>query len=161
MLRPALVLLFALTVGMVGTGCASSPTMTADDAVVYTRDALTEIGLREVQVIDGPREAEYGTRQIPVWEIEAAVDGGRVALAIEREGSYVRFVRDVADNGGPLLSQQQVDQLSGYSDNPAADRRRDRLVVPGVVAAVLLSLTVAALVSLSLRRTAARRAMAG
>jgi hypothetical protein len=159
-LRPALALLLALTVLMLGSGCASTPSMTADDAVAYTRNALTEIGLREVQIVDGPRQGEYGTRQIPVWEVEATVDGGQVALAIERQGSYIRFVRDVANNGGPLLNQQQVDQLSGYSDNPAADRRRDRTVVPGVVAAVLLSLTVAALAGLSFRRTAARRSRA-
>ena len=160
MLRLALILLAALTVVMVGSGCVSSPSMTTDDAVAYTQSALTEIGLRDVQIIDEPRAGEYGTRQIPVWEVEAAVDGGQVTLAIEREGSYVRFVRDVADTGGPLLSQQQVDQLSGYSDNPALDRRRDRLVMPGVVAALLLSLTLAALVSLSFRRAAARRAAA-
>lgn len=150
--RPGFAAIVALGVLLVSPACADSPSMTEEDAATYTRGALREIGLREIQIVEGPRPGTYGATGIPVWEVEAVVDGGRVEMAIERDGSYVRFVRDVADTGGPLLTQQQIDELSEYSDNPAADRRRDQLFVPGVVAGVLLSLTVAALVGVALQR---------
>lgn len=125
-----------LAVASVGA-CGTAPAMTEADAADYTLDALEAAGLDDVSV-DDVVAAQYGTDGTPVWQTESTVDGGEVLLAIERDGRYVLFVRDVAVDGGPLLTDEQVDVLEAFSANPAADRARRRVRGPGVVAAGLL-----------------------
>lgn len=128
---------------LLGVACSRQPAMTAADARAYTEGALAAIGLRNVTVAPEITPATYGSDEVPVWETRATVDGGTVELSIEREGVYVRFVRDAATGGGSLLTDQQVAALEDFHADPAGDRRAEATRAPATLAALLLLLVVA------------------
>ena len=76
-------------------------------------------------------------KSVPVWRTHGTVPEGTIELYVPRRGNSAVFVRDEATAGGPLLTDRQFRQLRDFRYNPAADRRRNRLQSPTVVAVVL------------------------
>ena len=118
--------------------------MNGGDARSFAHKALTHIGLRAVRVSPHVTLARYRSparrsQPVQVWRTHSTVaSGGTVDLYVTRRGDSAVFVRDVAASGKPLLSDSQFRKLQGYRLNPAADRARDRVLVPAVASIVLL-----------------------
>ncbi len=120
--------------------------MTRADARTFARQALTHIGFTGIVVSPQVTLASYRSpdtrfrNQSPVrvWQTKSTVPEGTIELYVARTGNSAVFVRDEATGGGPLLSDQQFRRLRDFRYNPAADRRRDRLQGPTIVAVVLL-----------------------
>jgi hypothetical protein len=132
-------------VGLLVAGAACrQPAMHAGDARSFARKALTHIGLRTVRVSPEVTLARYRSparrsQPVQVWRTHSTVaGGGTVDLYVTRRGDSAVFVRDVAPGGKPLLSDRQFRRLQEFRLNPAADRARDRVLVPAVVSVVLL-----------------------
>lgn len=122
------------------TACAERD-MTPDDARVFTRRALEDVGLEEIRVAPQVDEGAFrptAGESIAVWQTTAAVEGGTVHLYIHRESDRAVFLNDVSDDGGALLSDEQFAALERFRLNPATERYRDRLLVPAGVAIVLM-----------------------
>jgi hypothetical protein len=118
--------------------------MTGADARSFARKALTHIGLKSVRVSPDVTLARYRSparknQPVQVWRTHSTVaGGGTVDLYVSRRGDSAIFVRDVAAGGKPLLSDRQFQQLQRFRLNPAANRARDRVLVPAVASIVLL-----------------------
>jgi hypothetical protein len=127
--------------------------MTRADARTFAREALTHIGFSGVQVSPQVTLASYRSpdsrfrSQAPVrvWQTKATVPEGTIELYVPRTGNSAVFVRDEATAGGPLLTDQQFRRLRDFRLNPAADRRRDRLQGPTILAVVLAVVVACAL----------------
>jgi len=149
---PLLVWFLAVALLVSGTAC-SQPAMTRADARTFARAALTHIGFTGVQVSPEVTLASYRSPDarfrsqgpVRVWQTKSTVPEGTIELYVPRTGNSAVFVRDEATAGGPLLSDQQFRRLRDFRMNPAADRRRDRLQGPTIIAVVLAVVVACAL----------------
>jgi len=134
---------------MVTTAACGQPAMTRTDARAFARNALTHIGFTGVQVDSQVTLASYRSpdtrfrnQPVQVWRTHSTVPEGTIDLYVTRKGNTAVFVRDEATAGGPLLTERQFRLLRDFRLNPAADRRRNHLRVPTILA-VILALVVA------------------
>jgi hypothetical protein len=131
----------ALAAGLALGACGSSPELTKDDARAFTERALADAGVSGVTVSPAVVPSRCGAGPVQGWTTTARVAGGTVELCVEREGDEAAFVRDEADGGGPLLTDQQVARIDAFVFSPAEDRRRDLYVwgITGAFAMVLVA----------------------
>ena len=107
-------------------GLGGDAELTRADARDFTERALSDAGVAGVVVAARVTAAECGAGPVEGWATSARVAGGTVELCVERNGDEAAFVRDEADGGGPLLTDQQVARLDAFVFSPAEDRRRAR-----------------------------------
>ena len=147
----AVVLVISLLAGAYAAG-RDEPSLTAADAVTFTREALAASGVSAVEVPGEARAEPFmpesgGT--IPVWVVPATVSGRPIELYVARSGSRAVNLDDALPGGGYVLTEEQFKTLEEFRLDPAADQvqeeRRGPAVAAGilaVVAAVALLLTV-------------------
>lgn len=135
----------AVLVGGVVLQWARGPEeLTADEAAAFAADSLAAVGLRDVRLAPDVLPATY--EGDPVWDVHATVDGGSVRLLVhEAAGEAVR-VEDVADVGGPLLTDAQFAALDDRTAGVVGDFRGEAWVVTiaglaGAAAAVAVAAT--------------------
>jgi len=146
-MRGVLVLGVVMAGLVMGTACVDADSeLTAADARTFTERALEDADVGRIRV---GRKVEAGVfrpessgNPVPVWETSASVSGGNVVLFVTRRGNRAVYLNDVSDGGGALLSDEQFRRLDRFRFNPAADRQRDRLVLPGLIATLFLVGTV-------------------
>src|SRR5438270_9061278 len=134
----------AALLAFTATACGE-PALTRADAREFARKALLHTGFTNVQVDRTATSATYHSpdprfknqKPVQVWQTHSTVPDGTVDLYIPRKGNSAVFVRDEATAGGPLLTEKQFRLLRDFRLDPAADRRRDRLQGPTIVAIAL------------------------
>jgi hypothetical protein len=131
----AVVLCVALGLG----ACGGDAELTQADAREFTERALDDAGVVGVAVAQRVTATQCGSGPVAGWATSARVAGGTVELCVERDGDEAAFVRDEADGGGPLLTDQQIARLDAFVFSPAEDRLRVRYVWV-VAAAIALTL---------------------
>jgi hypothetical protein len=134
------------------TACFDHPAMTREDARSFAKRALQQAGLRTVVVSPQVEATTYKSadprfindKPVAVWMTTSQVDGGTVVLDVQRRGNNAVYVRDTrSDSTGPLLTDQQFNELNRFRYDPAGDRHR-RHVRPWAIPAVVLILLVGA-----------------
>ena len=164
--RPAWLVAVLLLVTCAACG---QPAMSRADARAFTRAALLHLGFTNVQVDPAVTLAAYRSpdprfrnqRPAQVWQTHTTVPEGTIDLYVPRTGNSAVFVRDEATGGGPLLTDRQFRLLRDFRLNPAANRRRDHLQGPTIVAVVLAVLVACGLFIAVLVGRAGRRNPAG
>lgn len=143
--------------GLLLGGCGSPAAMSGEDARVFTRRALTDAGLPEVEVSPEARLDPCGRTGPLSWRTASRVTagaGGTVELCVERRGNRAVFVKDIGPGDvGPLLSDDQFRRLQAFRASPAAERRRNEVLGGASGAAVLV--VAVGLVTLRFRRRSA------
>ena len=149
--RPVAVGVLAVVLAGGAGGCVPDDVeLTAEDARTFTREALEAAGVEDVRVVPEVqagvhRPARQPDRRVPVWETQAAVEGGRVELHVLRRGDQAVYLQDLTPAGDQLLTSDQFELLEDYRSNPAADRLRARQAPRAVAAGVLAALAAAAI----------------
>jgi hypothetical protein len=125
------------------TACGGKAELTQADARRFAERALADVGVHGVTVNARVTATRCGSGPVEGWTTLARVSGGIVEICVERAGDEAAFVRDEADGGGPLLTEEQVAQLDAFVYSPAEDRRRVRYVWT-VAAAIACALALGA-----------------
>jgi hypothetical protein len=157
--------LLAAVLMLTGTACGQA-SMSRSDARTFTRKALAHIGFTGIAVDRSVTLASYRSpdpkfrndKPVQVWRTRGTVSEGTIELYVPRTGNSAVFVRDEATAGGPLLSDRQFRLLRDFRLNPAADRRRNHLRAPTIVAVVLAVLVACGLFIAVLLGRSGRRA---
>ena len=142
-----LLLCIAATVTVLASEWTSEPDeFDRAGARAFTQQALEHAGLEEVEVAGPVRETEYRPRTfapddppLSVFRTTARAEGGAVELLVHAPSGRAVYLRDVADDGGPLLTDDQYRRLRAFTwddEADAADRRR----LAGTAGVVLLGL---------------------
>jgi hypothetical protein len=113
--------------GVVGEWVRGPDALAADEAAAFAAGSLEDVGLHEVRL--SPDIAETSYEGSPVWDVRATVDGGSVRLLVHRDAGEAVRVEDVADDGGPLLTDAQFAALDAMTAGVVADFRRDAWMV--------------------------------
>lgn len=159
-LRVLAVLAVVLVVGLIAGAYASGteePTMTPDEARVFTRQALESSGIREPKISRRVREESFrpeGGEPIPVYVVPAEVAGFRLELYVQRRGDRAVNLDDAMPDGGYVLTDEQFDKLAEFRFDPAAQRVAESRRGPATVAGILVLLVgVGLLISVVSRRS--------
>lgn len=129
--------------------------LTRDEAAAFAADALGRIGLDDVRVDPSVEATTYRPSstgdgddggEVPVWSVLATVDGGTVRLLVHEEAGEAVRVEDQADDGGPLLSDDQFAELDAITAGVDTEWRRlagaaTLAGVAGAAVAVALAVT--------------------
>ncbi|MBW3547643.1 MAG: hypothetical protein KY452_05860 [Actinobacteria bacterium] len=152
----AVVLLVSLLAGAYASG-REQPTMTPDEARVFTRHALESSGVRDPKISRRVREETFrpeGGEPIPVYVVPAEVAGFRLELYVQRSGDRAVNLDDAMPDGGFVLNEEQFEKLAEFRFDPAAERVAESRRGPATVAGALVLLVgVALLISVVSRRS--------
>lgn len=119
--------------------------MTRADARLFVARALADAGLRDVRVAPDVTAARYD--RFDVWRTRSQVaNGGSVVLFVDRRDSAAVYVSDSAADGGPLLTEAQLDRLRRFRYDPARERVDRSLRAPAAAALALIVVVGVALV---------------
>lgn len=137
--------------GVVVEWAAGPAPMAADEAAAFAARSLEELGLEQVRLDPAVQEGTYrpasGDGEVRVWEVRSRVDGGSVTLLVHRDAGEAVRVEDVADDGGPLLTDAQFERLDGLTAGVEREFRREAWVATiagGAGTAVALAVAAAA-----------------
>lgn len=164
-LRVLIVLAVVLVVSLVAGAYAAAqdePSLTAADAVTFTRQALAESGVKNFEVVGEVRAEPFkpeGSDTIPVWVVPATVSGRPIELYVAQSGDRAVNLDDALPDGGYVLTEEQFKALERFRFDPAAERVQDRRRGPAVAAGIL-AVVVAVALLLSVVSTRARTAEA-
>ena len=136
----------AVMLALALASCTPQPPMSQADAREFTRRALTEAGFSNVGVelevtrgsYQSPDPRFQHQKPIDVMATRALVPGGSVELFVERDGDRAVFVRDTADSGGRLLTDDQFSRLARFRYDPATERQRPARRAATLAATVLV-----------------------
>lgn len=134
------------------------PTMSPQEARVFTGQALEASGVKNVTVSAQTREEvfvpEGGGEPIPVYVVPAEVAGYRLELYVQRSGDRAVNLDDAMPDGGYVLDDEQFEKLAAFRYDPAAERVAESRRGPATVAgALVLVVGVALLVFVVGRRS--------
>ena len=136
----------ALAGGVVLEWARGPDPLSDDEAAVFAATALADLGFRGVQVDPAVLPTTY--EGAAAWDVRARVDGGSVRLVVHEEAGEAVFVEDVADDGGPLLTDEQFTELDAADAGLDAAHRSDAWVVTiAGVAGAAVAATVAGAVA--------------
>ncbi|HEV2767243.1 MAG TPA: hypothetical protein VGV63_06005 [Acidimicrobiales bacterium] len=159
-MRVLAVLAVVLVVGLIAGAYASGtekPTMTREEARVFTRQALEFSGVREPKVGTEVSEETFrpeGSEPVPVYVVPAEVAGFPLKLYVQRNGDQAVNLDDALPDGGFVLTDEQFEKLAEFRFDPAAERVAESRRGPATVAGALVLLVgVALLISVVSRRS--------
>jgi hypothetical protein len=123
-------------------------------ARAFAQAALEDAGLTEVEVADDVEATDYRPRTfapddppLQVYRTNASTEGGTVELLVHGPSGRAVYLRDVATDGGPLLSDQQYRRLRAFAWSEEADRAERRRLVGSAAAAVLVLVAFATVIT--------------
>lgn len=152
-LRVLVLVIVVVVVGLLAGSYAAGQgrsDITAEEARIFTRAALTAIEARNV-VVEGDVRSEAFTPEggdpIPVWVVPATVSGQPLELYVMRAGDRAVNLDDALPDGGFVLPEEQFQALERYRLDLAGDRVREARSGPALVAGLLLIVVSVALLA--------------
>ncbi len=137
-------LVAGIVVAVVDLTDGDPPALTPPDAVTFTRRALSAAGVAGAVVDPAPRPGRFtpeGSDPVEVWIVPVDVEGQHIELYVPRRGDRAVNLDDEIAPGQFLLSDGQFDALKRFRLDLHQERLRQRQVVPGAVAGILVLLT--------------------
>lgn len=156
----AVVVVVGLIAGAYAAG-TDDPALTADEAVTFTREALSSVGAQRVEVSNDVRAETFtpeGRDPIAVWVVPATVSDQPLELYVAQQGGRAVNLDDALPDGGFVLTEEQFAALEQFRLDLAGQRVAEQRRIPATAAGVLVVVVGVALLLLVVTGRSSRRA---
>lgn len=121
--------------------------ITAAEARAVAQGAFEAAGIDDAVVDPGPTPGLFSAagddERVRVWKTSAEIEGGTIELWLQRSDGLAVFIDDRTPDGAEaLLTDDQVDRIEGYADNPAEGRQIRRNIALTAAAALIMIIAI-------------------